>query len=642
MNKELQFLLAEIQRHNELYYEQDTPEISDFEYDELARRFEMLGGVPPNTVGGKPSEKFAPVSHDVPLDSLRDVFSEEEFVSEFAARYPDDEVSVETKIDGLSVALVFEDGKFKIGATRGDGMVGENVTRNLRTIKSIPEAISFTGKLIVRGEVFMPVSAFEEINAAREESGERLLANPRNAAAGALRQLDPKITASRRLDIIVFNLQLAEGKTFALHSETLEWMSELGFPIVGCKLCVGAEECLNEIRRIGESRYGLEYASDGAVVKINSLEKRAELGSTSRAPRWAVAYKYPPEEKETLLEDITVRVGRTGVLTPKAVLKPVKIAGTTVAYATLHNAGVVADKGIRAGDTVLVRKAGEIIPEVVRLIKRGENTVPFEMPSLCPECGAEVTRDGTDFAYRCTNPLCPAQRLRGIAHFASKHAMDIEGLGESVVSVLVDAGLISDIADLYSLKADAVTTLDGFGVKSAENLVAAIEQSKSRGLTRLLIGLGIRRVGQTAAKILARRFNDLDELAAADADTLTAVGDVGAVTAEYIISFFANPRTKELLERLRAAGVAFASAETAGDNRLLGQTFVLTGTLQKYTRDEAKSMLEKLGATVSGSVSKKTSVVVAGSDAGGKLAKAQELGVKIIDETRLDEILKDM
>jgi DNA ligase (NAD+) len=642
MNEELQRLLAEIQRHNKLYYENDAPEISDFEYDELVRRFESLGGVMPDTVGGKPSEKFKPVTHEVPLDSLRDVFSEEEFSGEFAARYPDDTVTVEPKIDGLSVALVYERGRFVLGATRGNGAVGENVTDNLRTIESIPKTIDFKGKLIVRGEVFMPVSVFERLNAEREENGERLLANPRNAAAGALRQLDPKVTASRKLDIIVFNLQLADGEEFSLHSGTLDRMRELGFPVIGYKLCTGRAECINEIRRIGEARGSFEYAMDGAVVKINSLERRRELGSTSRTPRWAVAYKYPPEEKETLLEGITIQVGRTGVLTPKAVLNPIRLAGTTVTYATLHNADIIAEKDIRAGDTVLVRKAGEIIPEIVRLVKRGENTIPFAMPKNCPECGAEVAHDESDPAYRCTNPLCPAQKLRGIAHFASKQAMDIEGLGESVVSALIEAELIRDIADLYSLDAQAIAGLERFGTKSAENLISAIEQSKSRGLARLLTGLGIRQVGQAAAKALARQFSNLDELTEADEATLTAVRDVGPVTAEYIFKFFANPQTLEVLERMRSAGVDFASKEEAAGNRFTGQTFVLTGTLEKYTREDAKERLEKLGATVSGSVSKKTSFVVAGADAGSKLAKAQELGVKVIGEAELDDLLKNM
>jgi len=640
MNIELNDLLSQIERANKLYYEQDAPELTDFEYDALVQRFKSLGGILPDKVGGAPSEKFTPVTHTVPLDSLQDVFSETDVAAFINKLPPNTEFTVEPKIDGLSVSLTYIDANFTLGATRGNGITGENVTDNLLTIRSIPKSLLHASHLTVRGEVFMPKSVFEQLNAERELSGEKLLANPRNAAAGALRQLDSKITAARKLDIILFNLQSAADTNFDLHSETLNFMRELGFPTVPYKLCTTADDVLEEIRRIGEERDNFEFAIDGAVVKVNNLSLRRELGSTSRTPRWAIAFKYPPEEKETVLLNIVTQVGRTGVLTPKAILSPVRLAGTTVVNATLHNEDFISEKDIRIGDTVIVRKAGEIIPEIVSVVRHADISEPYRLPTICPECDSNTVRDTDATAIRCVNPLCPAQRLRNIVHFASKDAMDIEGLGPAAVSALLDANLINDVADLYSLEPQSVAALSRYGTKSAENLIAAIESSKSAGMAKLLTALGIRQVGSAAAKELSRQFADLDELASADFNTLTAIRDVGPVTAQYIVDYFENENSKILLNRLRAADVQFASNTSIADNRLLGQTWVLTGTLSQFTRDDAKAILESLGAKVSGSVSKKTSFVLAGENAGSKLDKAQELGIKVISEDEFEQMLQ--
>ncbi len=652
---EIKKLRDELNEHNHRYYVMDEPTISDFEYDALMRRLIELEeqnpelvtpDSPTQRVGGAAVSAFDEVTHEVPLESLNDVFSNDELQafhekSEQSVVRP--EFTVEPKIDGLSMALIYKNGVFVKGATRGDGRVGEDVTENLKTIRSIPLTIPDAPEtLIVRGEVFMPKKVFEELNAQRELSGEKLFANPRNAAAGTMRQLDPKVVAARKLDILVFNIQYVNEINFTSHSETLEYLKNHNFKVIPYKIVTNYDDCAAVIQDIGDRRDEYEYGIDGAVVKVNSLTERERLGSTAKAPRWAVAYKYPPEKKETVVKDIVVQVGRTGVLTPKAVFDPVRLAGTTVTYATLHNQDVIDALDIRIGDTVLVQKAGEIIPEVlsVNKDKRPEGTVPYKLPELCPVCSSPVSRDEDGAAVRCTGAECPAQQLRNIVHFASKGAMDIDGLGESLAKNLIDAGLISTSADLYELEAQSVAMLERMGKKSAENLIAAIEKSKSAGMARLLYGLGIRQVGEAAAKLLARRFGDMEALKNATVEELTNINDVGATTAEYITSWFANPQSEHLLGRLQAAGVSMNAIEDRVDSRFEGMTFVLTGTLSQYTRDEAKAIVESLGGKVSGSVSKKTTIVLAGESAGSKLTKAQELGIKIIDEAEFAEMIK--
>ena len=652
---EIKKLVEELNEHNHRYYVMDEPTISDFEYDALMRRLieleeqnpELVApDSPTQRVGGAALSAFEEVAHEVPLESLNDVFSDDELNSfhekvEQSLAVP--EFTVEPKIDGLSMALIYKDGVFVKGATRGDGRVGEDVTENLKTIRSIPLTIPDAPEtLIVRGEVYMPKKVFEELNAQRELRGEKLFANPRNAAAGTMRQLDPKVVAARKLDILVFNIQHVNGINFTSHSETLEYLKTRNFKVIPYKIVTNYDDCVSIIHEMGDRRDEYEYGIDGAVVKVNSLTERERLGSTAKAPRWAVAYKYPPEKKETVVKDIIVQVGRTGVLTPKAVFDPVRLAGTTVTYATLHNQDNIDALDIRIGDTVLVQKAGDIIPEVlsVNKDKRPEDTVPYKLPELCPVCSSPVSRDEDGAAIRCTGAECPAQQLRNIVHFASKGAMDIDGLGESLAKSLIDAGLISTAADLYELEAQSVAMLERMGKKSAENLITAIEKSKSAGMARLLYALGIRQVGEAAAKLLARRFGDMDALKAATAEELTDINDVGATTAAYITEWFANPQSEHLLSRLEAAGVSMSAIADRVDSRFEGMTFVLTGTLSQYTRDEAKAIVESLGGKVSGSVSKKTSVVLAGESAGSKLTKAQELGIKIIDEAQFAELIK--
>lgn len=648
-------LRRELEIHNRNYYVYDAPTISDFEYDRMMRQLIDLEEanpelVTPNSptqrVGGKALEQFDKVVHEVPLESLNDVFSFEE-LTQFCQRM-DEGVetpvySVEPKIDGLSVAVEYIDGVFVRGATRGDGTVGEDVTENLRTIRSLPLHLeNAPHRLIVRGEVYMSKQSFETINRQREINGEALLANPRNAAAGSLRQLDPRVAAERKLDIVVFNIQLAEPFACTSHLETLELLRSLGFPTVPGVRCTSAEACCEQVVRIGEERENFPYDIDGAVIKIDDFALRQALGSTSKAPRWAAAYKYPPEKKESRVVNIVVQVGRTGVLTPKAVVEPVRLAGTTVTNATLHNQDFIDKLDVRIGDTVLVQKAGEIIPEVLEVIraKRPEGTEPFRLPSACPECGSPVVRDEDGAAMRCTGAECPAQLLRNITHFASRGAMDIEGLGSAVVELLLNAGLIRGSADLYSLEPQSVAALERMGKKSAENLIAAIEASKSQGLARLLYAFGIRQVGQKAAKTLAVHFSDLDAIMAADVEQLTAVDDVGPVTAAFLREWFDNPQSRHQIELLRAAGVDFSSKETLLDTRFAGKTFVLTGTLSGFTRDEAAAIIERFGGKVSGSVSKKTSYVLAGESAGSKLTKAQTLGIQILDEAQFLEMIQ--
>ena len=648
--EEMKQLREYLNQQSYLYYVLDAPVIPDYEYDRLNRRLEELEAAhpeeitpdsPTQRVGDKILEGFQTYSHPVPLESLQDVFNDEE-VAEFCERM-DGELgsataySVEPKVDGLSVALEYQDGVFVRGATRGDGRVGEDVTENLRTIRSIPMTLpERLPRLIVRGEVYMSRAVFEELNGLRELRGQPLMANPRNAAAGSLRQLDPKVCAERKLDIQVFNLQLAEGKEFLSHSETLDYLATQHFKVIPHKTITGIGNVQAEIFRINDERMAYPFDIDGAVVKVNSLSDREKLGSTAKFPKWAVAFKYPPEKKPSKVLDIVIQVGRTGVLTPKAVLEPVRLAGTTVTNATLHNQDYIAEKDIRVGDTVLVQKAGEIIPEIleVDVSKRPEGAEPFVFPDTCPVCGAPVSRDADGAAIRCTGAECPAQLLRNLTNFASRDAMDIEGLGPAVVQQLVDSGLVRNAADLYSLHAADVAKLDRMGEKSAENLIRAIEDSKANDLAKLLYGLGIRQVGAKAAQVLSAHFGSLDALAAATEEELTAVGDVGPITARYVVEYLAADQSKDLIRRLREAGVNLESTAQPVGDRFAGLTFVLTGELSAYSRKEAGEKLEALGAKVSGSVSKKTSCVVAGEAAGSKLRKAQELGVPVIDETQ--------
>lgn len=652
--EEIRLLTAELNEHSYRYYVQDAPTISDFEYDAKYRHLEELEAAypdyalpdsPTKRVGGEAVSGFDPVEHQVPLESLTDVFSEEELLA-FHERMEQilekPLFTVEPKIDGLSMALIYENGVFVKGATRGDGKVGEDVTENLKTIRTIPLTIPDPPELlIVRGEVYMPKKAFEDLNERCELNGEKPFANPRNAAAGTMRQKDPKKVSSRHLDILVFNVQAVRGETFTTHAESLEYLKSKRFKVIPYLLAGDRESALAEVRRIGEEREKYDFAIDGAVVKVNNLSDRERLGSTAKAPRWAVAYKYPPEQKETVVRDIVVQVGRTGVLTPKAVLDPVRLAGTTVGFATLHNQDVIDGLDLRVGDTVLVQKAGEIIPEIlsVNKDKRPAGTVPYKLPERCPVCGSPVARDEDGAFIRCTGAECPAQQLRNVIHFASKNAMDIDGLGESLAQSLLSSGLIATVADLYSLKAEKVTELERMGKKSAANLIASIEKSKSAGMGRLLFALGIRQVGEAAGRVLARRFGSIEALEKASLEELTAVNDVGETTARYILDWFSNPQSQHLLSRLREAGVSFASNEEPVGDRFAGMTFVLTGGLDSMSRDEAKSRIEALGGKVSSSVSKKTSLVVAGESAGSKLTKAQELGVRIIDEAAFLELL---
>ncbi len=637
------------------YYVLDQPTVPDYEYDRTLRRLEELEAEhpelvtpdsPTQRVGGEALTTFAPVPHAVPLESLQDVFSPEELdafdqrIREGADRV---EYLVEPKVDGLSVALEYLDGVFVRGATRGDGQVGEDVTENLRTIRSLPMKLEHApARLIVRGEVFMARKVFEALNEERELRGEALFANPRNAAAGSLRQQDPKVAAARQLDLILFNIQLVEGASFATDEEGLAYLESLRFKVIPRTLHTEIGDAMERIQSLGENRYEFPFDIDGAVVKLNDLGERSSFGSTAKFPRWAVAYKYPPEQKPSRVVDIVVQVGRTGVLTPKAVVEPVRLAGTTVTNATLHNQDFIAEKDIRIGDTVVVQKAGEIIPEIVEVLKdkRPQGTVPYTLPTVCPVCGAPVVRDEDGVAVRCTGAECPAQLLRNLVHFASRDAMDIEGLGPAVVEALVNAGLVKTPGDLYSLRAEEVAKLDRMGKKSAENLIAALEKSKQNDLSRLICAFGIRQVGSKAAKVLARQFRTLDALAAATVDELTAVPDIGGITAQFLADWFAEPQSRHLIETLRSAGLNFESKEEAAGDRFAGKTFVLTGTLEHFTREEAGALIEAQGGKVSSSVSKKTSYVVAGEAAGSKLTKAESLGIPVLTEAEFLTLLK--
>ncbi len=654
--QEILRLRGQLNEWSHQYYDLDAPTVSDHEYDHTLRRLEELEGKHPEAitpdsptqrVGGAALNTFASVHHPVPLESLQDVFSDEElldFIQRITADAGDAAFLVEPKVDGLSIALEYENGVFVRGATRGDGQTGEDVTENLRTIRTIPMRLkNAPQRLIVRGEVFMPKAVFHELNAQRELNGEALLANPRNGAAGSLRQQDPKIAAQRKLDVQIFNIQLMEGKEpFATDSESLVWLESLNFKVIPRKICHTGEEILAYIRDMGENRDRYTFDIDGACVKLDSLADRRIFGSTAKFPRWAAAYKYPPEQKESVVEEIIIQVGRTGVLTPKARLAPVRLAGTTVTYATLHNQDFITEKDIRIGDTVLVQKAGEIIPEIVsvNLKKRPEDAIPYHIPDRCPVCGAAVSRDPEGAHIRCTGATCPAQLLRNLTHFASRDAMDIDGLGPAVVEALVNARLVQTPADLYTLQAGDVELLERMGKKSADNLIASIEASKGRGLARLLYAFGIRQVGQKAAQVLARQFGTLDRLMSAGQEELTLVNDVGAVTADYLVSWFADPQSKALIEALRSCGVSFDSAEAPVGDKFAGLTFVITGTLEQFSRKEAEQAVIDNGGKASGSVSKKTSYVVAGEAAGSKLTKAQSLGVPVLTEEEFIAMLK--
>ncbi len=640
-------LTNELNQANYRYYVMDDPVMQDFEYDRLLRELEELEAQfpafarpdsPTLRVGGEALSKFEKVTHPVPLMSLQDVFSLDEleqFLKKIADEYPGTMFSVEPKIDGLSVALEYENGQFVRGATRGDGEVGEDVTENLKTIRSIPMTIpNAPPRLIVRGEVYMPKKNFEKLNAYQEAEGKQLFANPRNAAAGSLRQLDPKIAAKRGLDILVFNVQLAEGVDFKTHKESLDFLRSMQFKVITSEILSSLDDIKQYVLSINENRDQLDCDIDGAVVKVNDLSVREGLGTTAKFPKWAAAYKYPPEIKPTVVEDIVVQVGRTGVLTPKAVVKPVRLAGTTVTNATLHNQDFISQRDIRIGDTVMIRKAGEIIPEIleVDLPKRPQNTVPFFLPSACPVCGAPTAKDEEGAFLRCTGAECPAQLSRNIAHFVSRDAMDVEGLGSSIVESLIERQLLRSPADIYSLSLEDLKTLWSKGDTAAKKLLLAIEESKKQDVSRLIYALGIRQVGAKTGKVLASVFGSLDALMKASVDELKDIPDIGEVTAVSIVDWFSQEQSKNMIDKLRRAGVNFESKRMITDTRFSNLTFVLTGALSKFTREEATEKIELFGGKVSGSVSKKTSYVVVGENAGSKERKAIELGIPILSE----------
>ena len=643
----IQELTTILNEANYKYYVLDNPTMADFEYDHLLRELEVLEAEnpefgsaqsPTKRVGGQVLSKFEKVTHTVPLMSLQDVFSMEElsdFLEKIQANYPQAEFTVEPKVDGLSVALEYEDGVFVRGATRGDGNIGEDVTENLRTIRSIPMKLEgVAGKLIVRGEVFMPKKSFELLNQRQEREGKALFANPRNAAAGSLRQLDSKIAAQRGLDILIFNVQYCDTASFSTHAESLEYLSSLKFKVVPWKLFSSISAIGQAVDQLNEGREALTCDIDGAVIKVNSLSLRDVLGTTAKFPRWAAAYKYPPEIKPTVIEDIVVQVGRTGVLTPKAVVHPVRLAGTTVTNATLHNQDFISERDIRIGDTVRIRKAGEIIPEIldVDFSKRPENASPYYLPDHCPVCGAPTQRDPEGAFLRCTGSGCPAQLSRILEHFVSRDAMDVDGLGGAIVDALIEKGFVRSPADLYYLTLEQIGSLWQSGDVAAKKLLDSIEASKKQDVSKLIYALGIRQVGAKTGKVLASHFGNLDALMKASREELTEINDIGEVTAGFISEWFAQPECLELIEKLRLAGVNFASTRVLTDTRFAGMTFVLTGALSKFTREEATEKIELFGGKASGSVSKKTSYVIVGENAGSKERKARELGIPILSE----------
>lgn len=643
------------------YYDEDKPEISDFEYDmmmvelrNLEKDFPEFASKDSLTqkVGGHVKEGFEKVTHEVPLQSLQDVFSLEE-VEEFDERIKKQAVEngvknlkyvVETKIDGLSAALEYKNGVFVRGATRGNGLVGEDVTINLKTVKTIPMEINDKIDITVRGEVFISKNDFEEMNRQREDNGEELFANARNAAAGSLRQLDSRITKNRPLDIYIFNVQKIDGKSFSSHFEELEYLEKLGFNVNPVRIpCNNIDEVKNAIKKIGEMRESLTYGIDGAVVKVDDLAFREILGSTVKVPRWAVAYKYPPERKETILKDIVCQVGRTGVITPMAILEPVNVAGSNISKTTLHNEDFIKEKDLKIGDTVVIQKAGDVIPEIVEVVKnkRDGSERDFEMPKVCPVCGALAVREEGESAIRCTGVECPAKLFRNLVHFVSREAMNIDGLGENIIQQLLDKKLIENIADIYELKFEDIASLKKNGKKFAQNLVDAIENSKKNDLYRLITALGIRHVGGKASKVLARKYKNMENLTKADFEELKQIEDIGDIMANSIVEFFSQEQTEDLIERLKNAGVNMKSLEEDSlDNRFEGKTFVLTGSLSEFTRKEAEEIIEKYGGKTSSSVSKKTTYLLAGEEAGSKLTKAQSLGITIISEQEFKNLLE--
>ena len=645
----------------EKYYDDDKPEISDFEYDMLMVELRNLEKEFPEfqskesltqKVGGHVKEGFEKITHEVPLQSLQDVFSleeVEEFDNRIQEKAKENQIEkvvyvVETKIDGLSAALEYKDGEFVIGATRGNGLVGENVTNNLKTIKTIPQKIKDKINITVRGEVFISKSDFEKMNQEREENEEELFANARNAAAGSLRQLDSKITQKRPLDIYIFNVQKIEGKEFNSHYEELEYLNKLGFNVNPVRIyCNNIEEVKNAIEKIGEMRENLTFGIDGAVIKVDNLKFREILGTTAKTPRWAIAYKYPPEKKETILKDIVCQVGRTGVITPMAILEPVKVAGSTISKTTLHNEDFIKQKELKIGDTVVIQKAGDVIPEIVEVKKekRTGKEIEFEMPKVCPVCGAKAVREEGEAAIRCTGIECSAKLFRNLVHFVSREAMNIDGLGESIISQLLEKNLIKDISDIYFLKFEEISSLKKNGKKFAQNLIDSINKSKENDLYRLVTALGIRHVGVKAAKVLARKYKTIDNLINATYEDLSKINDIGPIVANSICEFFNQGQTIDLINKLKTAGINMKSLEEEiTDNRFEGRVFVLTGSLETLTRGEASNIIEKFGGKTSGTVSKKTDYVLAGEEAGSKLDKAQKLGIKIIDEEEFKNMIK--
>ena len=648
-------LREQIDYHSRRYYDEDAPEIEDDAFDALTRELRGLEEQYPELitadsytqrVHGQLSSLFNPVTHEVPLGSLQDVFSEGE-VRDFDRRVRETVSApryvVEPKIDGLSIAIEYRDGHFLRGATRGDGLVGEDVSANLMQIADIPQTLSEPiNRLIVRGEVYMPRESFANLVREQEENGEKVFKNPRNSAAGTLRQKDPTVVKRRGLSLFVFNMQLVEGEEILSHSQSLARLTALGFPVVPLySVTEDIDEVIRLIRWIGEKRGTLPFDIDGAVVKVDDLAQRETLGSTSKFPKWAVAYKYPPEEKETVLRDIEVSVGRTGVLKPTGIFDPVTLAGTTVTRATLHNQNFIDEKELGIGDTVAMRKAGDIIPEVVRVVRHAPNGEPYRLPNYCPSCGSEAIHEDGEADFRCVNPACPAQRLRNLIHFASKDAMDIDGLGPAVLELLVDNDLICQVDDLYTLKKAQLSGLEGLGDKSADNLLAAIEASKQNDLYRVIFGLGIRHIGQKAAKLLANHFRSMESVMNASAEEIAMIDGFGEIMAQSVVAFFSLVPSRELVARLSALGVNMtAQRDETEDTRFAGMTFVLTGTLPTLKRDEAAALIEKFGGKTSSSVSKKTSVVLAGEDAGSKLTKAQQLGIRIINEDEFRRMLE--
>ena len=640
--------------HSHKYYVEDSPEIEDFEYDRLMRELSdiedkypelVTPDSPTRRVGGNADGQFEPVEHTVQMASLQDAFSIDELIA-FDKRVretvSDAVYVVEPKIDGLSVSVEYENGVFFRGSTRGDGIVGENVSANLCTVGSIPLKIKENIPFIeVRGEVYMPRDVFVKLVEQQENNEEKPFKNPRNAAAGSLRQKNPKITATRKLDIFVFNIQRVEGKELTGHKQSLDYLKELGFKTVPFyTLCTNIDEAIAEINRIGEIRGTLPFDIDGAVIKVDSFAHREALGSTSKFPKWAVAFKYPPEEKQTKVIDIEINVGRTGVLTPTAVFEPVLVAGSTVSRATLHNQDFIAEKDIRIGDTVIIRKAGDIIPEVLNVVEHGEGAEPYVMPSVCPSCGATVVREEGEAAVRCLNTECPAQLLRNLIHFCSRDAMDIEGLGESNLELFVNEGLIKTPADIYSVKEEQIIPLERMAEQSAKNIVDAVNKSKENDLSKLVFALGIRHVGQKAAKLLSERFGTMTGIMEASFDDIMTIDGFGRIMAESVVDYFSMPQTKELIDRLMSAGLNMKSLKEVKDMRFAGKTFVLTGTLPTYSRKEAAEIIETFGGKTASSVSKKTDYVLAGEEAGNKLKKATDLGITIISEDDFNGMIK--